>query len=279
MAVRLPSVEGPEFAARVRETEAKVRKLEENRWDFRAVPEAFAKDSAADVVAKEIVHIFDGKKMTRFGRLIMGGVGSHFNLMGPIPSDSELKVTNSDVLVSVNRQLGSGGLDDLEEYRRLGPVQEVEFYNYTMFYTVRQLLFWMLIHEAGSFPSSLEIVVRHMAAGSIVQNYMYRPARGSVTRGVPALMAAGCLSVSFPSTVVEWMDKPIYGGFANETIHVESLLTREPSDVSHPYLPLTGEGKVRLGPEMYYVRRFAGVTPKDGLRGPGIAAENLKDVK
>jgi hypothetical protein len=47
--------------------------------------------------------------------------------------------------------------------------------------------------------------------------------------------------------------------------------------VSHPYLPLIGEGKVRLGHHEYHVRRFSGVTPKDGVRGPGIEAENASD--
>jgi hypothetical protein len=277
MAVRRPSVEGPDFAVLVRQAEEKVRMLENSNWDFASVPEIFARDSAADVVAKEVVHIFDGKRMSRFGGLVMGGVGSHFNLMGPIPPNSELRVTSSDILHRVNHQLGSKGLEDVEEYRALGDIQEVEFYNYQMFYTLRDLMFWLLLHDAGSFPSSLEIVVRHMAAGNIVQNDMYAPARPPAKGKSATLMSAGALSVSFPSTVVEWMDKPIYGGFAKETIHMESLLTFDRSDVSHPYLPLIDEGKVRLGHHEYHVRRFSGVTPKDGVRGPGIPAENASD--
>lgn len=277
MAVRRPSVEGPEFAALVRATEVKIRTLEKNNWDFNSIPEAFARDSKADVVAKEIVHIFDGKRMSRFGRLVMGGVGSHFNLMGPIPPDSQLRVTSMETLQSVNHQMKSRGLEDLEEYRALGEIQEIEFYNYQMFYTLRDLMFWLLMHDAGSFPSSLEIVVRHMAAGSIVQNDMYAPLHPPRHPGGTSMMAAGCLAVSFPSTVVEWMDKPIYGGLAKETIHVESLLTLDRTDVSHPYLPLIGEGKVRLGQHDYHVRRFSGVTPKDGIRGPGIPPESGSD--
>jgi hypothetical protein len=54
---------------------------------------------------------------------------------------------------------------------------------------------------------------------------------------------------------------------------VESLLTLKPSKVSHPYLPLTGEGKVKLNGTSYYLKRFSGITPKEGLRGPGVPEE------
>jgi len=138
-------------------------------------------------------------------------------------------------------------------------------------------MFWLLMRDAGSYPSSLEIVVRHMAAGSIVQNVMYAPAHAVRDGGRPVYMRADGLTVSFPSTVVEWMDKPIYGGLAKDTAHVEHLLTLDKTDVSPPYLPLVGEGKVRLGGRPYHARRFAGVTPKDGIRGPGIKAENAED--
>ena len=126
MAMLRPSVEGPEFAKIVRHTNEVVRKLEENRYDFATVPELFAKNAAADVVAKEIVHVFDGKTMTRHGRLVMGGVGSHFNLMGPIPPNSKLQITPPTILADVNRQLKSKGLGDLPEYRKLGRVEEIE---------------------------------------------------------------------------------------------------------------------------------------------------------
>lgn len=88
MALRRPSVEGPEFAKLVKEAETTVQRLQANNFDFGKVPEIFSKDSAADVVAKEIVHIHDGNVMTRVGRLVMAGVGTHFNLMGPIPPNS-----------------------------------------------------------------------------------------------------------------------------------------------------------------------------------------------
>jgi hypothetical protein len=279
MVVARPSVEGPDWAALVAKTQANVAKLQENKWDFKVLAEAFANKSQADVVAKEIVHIFDGKRMTRYGRLIMGaGAGTTFNLMGPIPPDSQLRVTperTRGVLKAVQEQMHTRGLEELNEYRALGAIEDVEFFNYEMFHTIPQLMFWLLIRDAGSYPSSLEIVVRHMAAGNIVQNVMYSPTAAAGSR--PVYMRADGLTVSFPSTVVEWMDKPIYGGLAKDTAHVEHLLTLEKTNVSHPYLPLVGEGKVHLDGRDYHVRRFAGVTPKDGVRGPGIREENAED--
>jgi len=281
MLVERPSVEGPDWAALIARTEQNVATLQRNSWDFKALPEAFPNRSAADVVAKEIVHVFDGKTMTRHGRLIMGArSGNTFNLMGPIPPDSQLRVTSGrtrELLKTVQEQTHTQGLEELEEYRGLGEIQDVEFFNYEIFYTIPQLVFWLLIREAGSYPSSLEIVVRHMAAGSIVQNVMYAPPRPAQDGGGPVYMRADGLTVSFPSTVVEWMDKPIYGGLAKDTAHVEHLLTLDETDVSHPYLPLVGEGKVHLEGRQFHVRRFAGMTPKDGVRGPGIQPENSED--
>lgn len=278
MAVNRPFVEGPEWINVVREATQLVTKLEASSWDFDAVPQAFARNAAADVVAKEVLHIHDGHTMTRMGHLVMGGVGEAFNLMGPIPSDSRFMVTDSTALNEVKKNLGSQGLDDLEEFhklkRRYGELQTVKFFNYGTFYTLRDLVFWLLVHDAGCFPSTLETMVRHFAAGHIVQNDMYTPARPSKDRERPALMTTGaCMMVQFPSTVVEWMDKPMFGGLAEDTVHIEYLLTLGPTDVSHPYLPLIGEGKVRLGYQDFYQRTFAGVTPKDALRGPGVPAE------
>lgn len=273
MALRRPSVEGPDFFNFVRQANDLTQKLEASSWDFDKVPEVFAKDAAADVVAKEIVHIHDGKTMTRFGRLVMGGVGRQFNLMGPIPPNASLRISYRGVLEEVNRQLKSKGLSDLPEFRKLGKTQDVEFYNYEIFYTTRDLIFWLILHDAGSFPSSLEVMVRHIAAGNIVQSNRYAPTKPSKDLGKPALMSATGLMVQFPTPVVEWMDKPIYGGLAKDTIHVETLLTTKPTEVSHPYLPLKREGKLTLDNRKYYYRRFVGVTPKDGLRGPHISAE------
>ncbi|MEP7381653.1 MAG: hypothetical protein ABI910_08200 [Gemmatimonadota bacterium] len=271
-------MEGPEWIKVVRNATKLVNKLEANSWDFDTVPQAFARTAAADVVAKEVLHIHDGHTMTRMGHLVMGGVGGAFNLMGPIPSDSRFMVTDSTALNEVKKNLGSRGLDDLEEYheltRRYGELQTVKFFNYGAFYTLRDLVFWLLVHDAGCFPSTLETMVRHFAAGHVVQNDMYMPARPSKDRERPALMTTGaCMMVQFPSTVIEWMDKPMFGGLAEDTVHIEYLLTLQPTHVSHPYLPLVGEGKVRLGYQDFYQRTFAGVTPKDALRGPGVPAE------
>jgi hypothetical protein len=272
MAVQRPSVEGPEFVRLVQETEERVRELESANWDFDAVPEIFARQAAADVVAKELVHIHDGEMMTRLGRLVMGGVGSHFNLMGPFPADAEFAVLPAGALDRLTRQLGTEGLDALPQWRDLGAVQPVEFYNYNFFYTLREMVFWLLLHDTGCFPSTMEHMVRQFAQGSIVQNSMYAPGLPS-REGKPVLMQAACLRMAFPSSEVEWMDKPLFGGFAPTTFHVEHLLTLRPTDVSHPYLPLQSEGKVRLDHQVYYRRTFVGETPKDGMRAEAVPPE------
>jgi hypothetical protein len=116
-----------------------------------------------------------------------------------------------------------------------------------------------------------------MAAGNIVQSNMYAPRKAATNSKKPTLMVANGLTVQFKTDVMEWMDKPIFGGLAKDTIHVETLLTTRKSDVSHPYLPLEREGKVEIGERNYFYRRFVGVTPKDGLRGPGVKPENAQD--
>jgi hypothetical protein len=267
------SVEGPQFAQKVREAEEIVHKLEANRWDFNAAPDAFAKRGGADVVAKEIAVIFDGVTLTRVGRLVMGGVGRLFNLMGPIHPMSTFKTTDSRLLDAINRQIGSNGLLDFPEFSKWGTPQEVEFFNLTNFYQLRDLVFWSVLHGSGCSPSTLEHMVRHFASGMVVQNVMYAPSVPSSDPEKPALMAATCLSLSFPTTVVEWMDKPLFGGLVSETIHIEHLLTPEPTSVSHPYLPLAEEGVVEYQHRRYFLRRFAGVTPKNGVRGPDVPLE------
>lgn len=279
MAVGRPSVEGPDFAKIVDTATAKVDQLEQANWDFDAVPEVFARNQAADVVGKEAVHLHDGRTMTRMGRLVMSGVGTHFNLMGAIRSDSKFKVTNQtgEVLKQINRQIGMNGLCDIPEYRRLekrlGESNEVEFTNYGAFYRLKDLVFWLLVHDAGCFPSTLEIMVRQFAAGNIVQNNMYSTRRPSESSKKPALMTSPGLLVQFPSKVVEWMEPSIYGGLSEETIHVEHLLTLHPTHDCHPYLPLVLESKVRLVDQDYYIRTFSGVTPKVALRGRGVPEE------
>lgn len=257
----------------MKEVAEKVRVLESRNWDFAHLPEIFAKDNRADVLAKELLHIFDGKRMTRLGRLVMGGVGTHFNLMGPIPSDARIQITDSAGLDSVNQQLGSNGLRDLKEFRLLGAPQSVEFFNYTMFYSLRHMVEWLLVHEAGCFPTTLENIVRHFARGDVVQNYVYAPPRPSTDAKAPAIMQARCMSLSFPATAIEWMDKPLFGGLREDTLHVETLLTTRPTEVSHPYLEKEQEGEIFLGGQHYFFRRFIGTAQKDAVRGRGVPEE------
>lgn len=273
MRVQRASVEGIESINIIREARELVSQLRTSNWDFARFERVFAKDPYADVVAKELVHVFDGKSMTRVGRLYMMGTGSHFNLMGPIHPDAKFMVAPANLLTAVNRQLKHRGLAAMKEFRALGTPEPVDFYNYSLFYDMSDLVFWALVHDAGVFPSGLEHMARHFAAGNLVQNSLYAPAKPRMSKKNPAYMASVGLNLSFPTKVVEWMDKPLYGGVAKETMHVETLLTRRPSKVSHPYLELTHEGRIEVDGENWYARRFGGITPKEGVRGPGIAAE------
>jgi hypothetical protein len=87
------------------------------------------------------------------------------------------------------------------------------------------------------------------------------------------VMAAACMSLSFPSTTIEWMDKPLFGGLRKDTLHMETLLTIKRTDVSHPYLDLADEGEFFIGGQHYFFRRFVGVAQKDGVRGEGVPEE------
>jgi hypothetical protein len=280
MVLNRPAVGGPEFTRIVSEAAEKVDRLEANDWDFDTVPEVFARPQRADVIGKEAVHMFDGRSMTRVGRLILGGVGEHFNLMGSIPSDSTFRVATeytSHVLDEVYRQAGDRGLDSLPEYRsiqeRYGEAEQVEFSNYGLFYRLRDLVQWLLVHDAGCFPSTLESIVRRFAQGNVVQNNMYSTKSPSHDPLRPSLMRSPGLLVQFPAKAVEWMEQPIYGGLVDETIKVEHLLTIRPTDISHPYLPLVLESKVRIIDQDYYLRTYSGSAPKEALRGPGVASE------
>src|SRR5579862_5250004 len=115
MALNRPAVSGPEFARIVADASAKVDKLEASNWDFDQVPEIFARKQHADVLGKDAIHLHDGRTMTRVGRLVLGGVGTHFNLMGSIPSDATFKVATEftdHALGELKRQVGQR-LDDL----------------------------------------------------------------------------------------------------------------------------------------------------------------------
>ena len=280
MALNRPAVGGPEFARIVADASEKVQRLEASNWDFDSVPEVFARDQHADVIGKEAVHMFDGRTMTRVGRLVLGGVGEHFNLMGSFPADSTFRVATeytSHVLDEIHRQAGSSRLRDLPEYseieQKYGEAEEVEFSNYGMFYEVGDLIKWLLIHDAGCFPSTLESIIRRFGQGNVVQNNMYRTNNPSDDPSKPAIMRSPGLMIQFPSRAVEWMEMPIYGGLVDETIKVEHLLTITPTEVSHPYLPLVLESRVRIINQDYYLRTYSGSVPKEALRGPGVAQE------
>jgi hypothetical protein len=276
MVVQLPSVEGDVFATQVQQAEKLTQTIQGKNFDFSAAPTFFAKASAADVVAKELVVVHDGYRQTRIGRLVMGGVGPAFNLLGAMPARAEILATDTTILDEIQRQIGGRGLHDVPEFARLPPTQNIRFFNHNLFYQLRDLVFWNALHQSGAYPSSFQHMVRHFSAGNVLHNAVYQPSNpGTADR--PAYMEAVGLTVSFPTPVVEWMEKPLFGGFARETIHVEYLLTPQPSKVSHPYLPLVGEGLVKLDHGRFYLRHFAGVSPKDGLRGPDVPAESPTD--
>jgi hypothetical protein len=286
MALNRPAVGGPEYLKIVRDASAKVERLASNNWDFDKVPEIFARSQHADVMGKEAVHLFDGRTMTRIGRLVLGGVGTHFNLMGSVPSEATFRVATeytSFVINEINKQVGPNKLAELPEYREiedgLAKAEQVEFSNYGMFARLEDLVLWLLVHDAGCFPSTLETIVRRFAVGNVVQNNMYSTKHPSSDPKRPALMKSPGLLVQFPSKVVEWMEQPIYGGLVDKTIKVEHLLTIAPTKVSHPYLPLVLESKVRIVDQDYYLRTFSGASPKEALRGPGVAEEGPSKPK
>ena len=286
MALNRPAVSGPEYAKIVAKASAKVDKLVKSNWDFDSVPEIFARKQHADVMGKEAIHLHDGRTMTRIGRLVLGGVGSHFNLMGSIPADSTFRVATeytSHALNVINQQVGHKGLYDVPEYRQietmLAKAEPVEFSNYGMFARAQDLILWLLVHDAGCFPSTLETIVRRFAMGNVVQNNMYFTKRPSSNPKKPAVMRSPGLLVQFPSKVVEWMEMPIYGGLVDSTIKVEHLLTIRPTNISHPYLPLVLESKVRLVDQDYYLRTYSGSTPKEAPRGRGVPEEAPTKMK
>lgn len=274
MVVKMLSVEGPDFLKLLRKADEIVSVLEKNNWDFSKAPEIYSRKAAGDVFAKTIVHIFDGSQITRIGSLITGGVGEAFNLLGPIPPNSIFKVTDSsNAIRSIERQIGSGGLNEYEAFRAFKNIQEVEYFNYNIFTNLSDMLRWFILYESGSFPSALEHMKRLFASGHVIQNNVYRPAVPSFDRKNPAIMKVENLYLSFPSKVMEWMDKPLYGGLSTETIHKEYLLTTTPTKVSHPYLPMEREGRVELAGREYHLKEFGGITPKEGVRNKDIPSE------
>lgn len=266
------SVEGPEFARRVRQVDSLARRLESKNWDFKEAPEVFADDARCDVAAKEIVSIYDGRVQTRLGRLVMKGAGTRFNLMSHESPRSLYLGSRQDVFDAVNRQVGSHGLLDFPEFRQFGPLQRIDFYNPTVFYQLRDVVFWNTLNGFGLFPTGFEDVAKQLVAGNVIRNVLFTPAIPSADEK-QALYMEGFSGVSFPTPVVEWMPKPLFGGMSERSIHVETLLTLEPTSISHPYLPLIAEGTIVLEDRRYFMRRFAGISAKDATRGPGVSPE------
>lgn len=274
------SVGGPDYIKYRNEAVDIVTKLEAANWDFDAVPAVYAKEAQADVVAKEIAVFFDGSHETMIGRLVMAGVGHTFNLMGPHSADAEFRSAKGDVLAELNNQLGTNGLSEFPDFRRLPKPQRIQFYNRTNFFTIRDLIFWHVLRGAGCFPSALEIMQKHLGDGKVIYNNLYRPAVASDDPQRPAFMTSegSDLFLSFPTKAVVFNEPSMFGGLTPETMHLEYLLTPEPSKVSHPHLPHTGDAIVFLGGQRYFLRRFAGISPKLGLRGPKVPEEGRSYV-
>jgi hypothetical protein len=261
-----------------------VAHLEDAAWDFETVPELFARASAAcDVAAKEIVTVFDGEVQTRWGRLVIKGAGARFNLMS---HESPLALyigARPAVFAHVNRQVGSKGLLDFSEFAEMDPPQQVEFHNPTVFYQLRDVVFWNALNGFQLFPSGFEDVRRQFASGNVIRNLLFRPSAPSKTaweigddeERQPIFME-GFSGVQFPTQVVEWMPKPLYGGMSRQALHIETLLTTEGTDLAHPYLDLVAEGRVRLDDNSYFMRRFMGISQKDAMRGPGVPPEGAE---
>jgi|SwirhirootsSR3_FD_contig_31_18948640_length_1073_multi_5_in_0_out_0_1 hypothetical protein len=273
--------EGPEFLEQVKRTNELVARLEDARWDFDAVPEIFARASAAcDVAAKEIVSVFDGEQQTRWGRLVIKGAGARFNLMSHESPLARYVGARPSVFADVNRQVGSKGLNDFPEFADMGAPQEVQFFNPTVFYQLKDVVFWNALNGFQLFPSGFEDVRRMFASGNVIRNVIFSPSApsrsaweiGDSEERQPIFME-GISGVQFPTSVVEWMPKPLYGGMSTEALHIETLLTTEQTDLGHPYLELVAEGRLRLDDQTYFMRRFMGISQKDALRGPGVPPE------
>jgi hypothetical protein len=273
MVVRAP-VRGPDFVNQVRLAESVVQKAETAEWDFGKVPELFARDSRADVIAKELAVIHDGHRQTLMGHLVMAGIGTRFNLMGPLQPDAEFKIKPNTLISDLNTLFGSAELTEFLAKSRYGRPVNVEYFNHTMFYSLRDLIFWHVLHGSGGFPSSLEHMKRHFTSGKIVQNNVYEMPLTSREPDKLAVMQAHHLMATHETPVVEWMEKPLYGGLEENTFHVEYLLTPAHSTASHPYLPIVDEGRLEFSGVRWHVRKFVGVTPKEGLRGPQVPPES-----
>jgi hypothetical protein len=264
-----PSVEGPEFIEKVARADEIIGRLQSGGWDFEKAREVFARDARADVLGKEILNFYDGRQISRYGKLILGGVGRSFNLIGHFPSTATFRVNGhgvTDLVKEVKAALGSDGLTEVPRYRELGRPQKIEFFNYSIFYTLEELIRFFILNNSGCFPSTLEHLKRLFAAGNIIQGSQYAPAIPSFDLGRPAMMEVECLEMSFPSRTMEWMERPLYGGLDQVTVHKEYLLTPERTELAHPFLELERTGKVNVNGRTWYAREFGGLVHKEGIR-------------
>jgi hypothetical protein len=267
--------EGPDFVEQVRKADELARRLQENKWQFAKAPEFFARTADCDVAAKEIINIFDGKMQTRLGRLVMKGRGSRFNLMSHESPNATYIGDRRHIFSEVNAQVGSRGLEGFPEFEAMKPLQRGQLYNPTIFYQLRDVVFWNALYGVGLFPTGFEDVAKQLAAGNVIRNLIFDSNLASVKREEPVYVEAHA-GIAFPTPVVEWMVKPLYGGMSKETIHIETLLTIEESSLSHPFLPVVATGTVLLNDRRYFMRRFAGIAPKDATRGPGVPPEGIR---
>ncbi len=268
-----PRFEGPAFVEKVAAAEETIARLKNGDWDFESAREVFAQNAQADVLGKEILNVFDGRHITRYGTLIVGGVGEAFNLVGHFPSTATFRVNALSILGEVKAALGSDGLTVVPRYKELGQPQKIEFFNYNMFYTLEELVRFFILNNSGFFPSTLEHLKRLFAAGNIVQGSQYMPAIPSFDAIRPAIMRVDGLVMSFPSRTMEWMERPLYGGLDPVTVHKEYLVTPEKTELAHPFLELERSGRVTLNGRPWYVREFGGLVHKDGVRDASVPEE------
>ena len=269
------SVEGPAFVEKVARAGEIISRLKQGGWDFEKASEIFAHDAQADVLGKEIVNVYDGREITRYGTLIVGGVGEAFNLIGHFPSTATFRVNALSIVGEVKAALGSDGLTEIPRYKKLGQPQKIEFFNYSIFYTLEELILFFILNNSGCFPSTLEHLKRLFAAGNIVQGSQYVPAVPSFDAERPAIMKVDGLVMSFPSSTMEWMERPLFGGLDSATVHKEYLLTPERTELAHPFLELERDGKVTLNGRTWHVREFGGVVQKDGIRDASVPEEGI----
>ncbi len=200
---------------------------------------------------------------------------SVFTLMGPIQSNAGFQNCPTDIFEVIKEGSKTKGLDDIKAFRQLPKPQKVELYNYTNFYSLRDLVFWHLLYGTGGYPSTLVHMARNFPLGKIVQNSMYMPVKPVKSGDKPAIMTFDRLVLSFPTKQVEWMEQPLYGGLVKDTMQAEYLLTKSESKLSHPYLQVLKEGKIRWKGSSWYYKYFVGTTPKDGVTGPGSGVLRL----